>query len=78
MGASQLPSSDLRKLKAMITMIVKISALQTVAPDSRSQTELEKLLRRATGLTDDGLTIPIGRTDAEAETPIRWPPDSKS
>ena len=76
MGASQLPSSDLKKLKAMITVIVRISALQIVAPDSRSQRELEKPQPRATGLTDEGLTIPIGRTDAEA--PILWPPDPKS
>ena len=51
----------------MITMIVRISALQIVAPDSRSQRELEKPQPRATGLTDEGLTIPIGRTDAEAQ-----------
>ena len=57
-------------------MIVRISALQIVAPDSRSQRELEKPQPRATGLTDEGLTIPIGRTDAEA--PILWPPDPKT
>ena len=62
----------------MITVIVRISALQIVAPDSRSQRELEKPQPRATGLTDEGLTIPTGRTDAEAEAPILWPPDSKS
>ena len=48
-------------------------------PHSIAQNNNNKYSYRWGDLGPEGvLTVAIGRIDAEAETPILWPPDSKS